>query len=80
MCSLAVGMMTWRPSAGELVGVKKIDFKGIVIESKETPLASRIFGTFDGTACVLIEGNQQLYAWSDLYLIQDDDAVIGDDS
>ena len=29
--------MSWRPRAGELVGVKKIDFKGSVIESRETP-------------------------------------------
>ena len=72
--------MFWRPSAGELVGVKKIDFKGIVIESRETPHASRIFGTTVGTACVLIDGTQNFYSWSDLYLIQADDAVIGDDS
>lgn len=70
--------MFWRPSAGELVGVKKIDFKGIVIESRDAPHASKIFGTIVGTASVLIDDSLKFYSWSDLYLIQDDDAGNGD--
>lgn len=65
--------MAWRPQVGDLVGVKRLSVKGIVLESRESILTSRWFGVLDGAAVVLVEGEQRPYSWRDLYLIQDDD-------
>jgi hypothetical protein len=66
--------MAWRPQVGDLVGVKRLSVKGIVLESREVALTARLFGVLDGAAVVLVEGEQRPYSWADLYLIQDDDA------
>jgi hypothetical protein len=65
--------MRWIPQPGDLVGVKKMGMQGIVIESRDLPLLSRISGERSGCACVLVEGDQLEYNWNDLYHIPTDD-------
>lgn len=67
------GEFMWQPQVGDLVGVKKVDLKGIVLESRGIALTARLFGTFDGAATVLVEGDKRVYSWSDLYPIQLDE-------
>lgn len=66
-------MSRWIPRKGELVGVKKLGLKGIVIESRELKLLQMFAGVSGGTATVLVEGRQSEYGWSDLYPIPPDD-------
>jgi len=63
----------WRPERGDLVGIKKLGLKGIVIEARELNLLRIFTGAKGGTATVLVEGHQHEYGWSDLYLIPPDD-------
>jgi hypothetical protein len=65
-------MSRWIPRKGELVGVKKLGLKGIVIESRELRHLP-LFSGGGGSATVLVEGQQRDYGWSDLYLIPPDD-------
>ncbi len=66
--------MRWIPKKGELVGVKKLGYKGIVIDTRELNLLQLFVGVKGGTATVLVEGRQQEYGWSDLYpVVMDDD-------
>jgi hypothetical protein len=67
--------MSWRPQVGDLVGVKRLGVKGIVLESREVALTALLFGQLEGAAVVLVEGEQRPYGWRDLYLIQDEDAA-----
>lgn len=65
--------MSWRPCRGDLVGVKKLGLKGIVIDARELNLLSVFTGVKGGTATVLVEGSQHEYGWLDLYPIDTDD-------
>lgn len=64
--------MTWIPRPGELVGVKKMSIQGVVIASYETKIGFLLWGKTCGRAVVLVNGEQEEYAWSDLYLIPTD--------
>ena len=64
--------MQWRPERGDLVGIKKLGLKGIVIEARELNLLRIFTGVKGGTATVLVEGHQHAYGWTDLYLITPD--------
>jgi len=61
----------WRPARGDLVGLKRLGLKGIVIESRELRYLP-LFSGGGGSATVLVEGQQREYGWSDLYLIPQD--------
>lgn len=65
--------MRWIPKRGELVGIKKLGHKGIVIDSRELKLLQLFVGAKGGTATVLVEGTQHEYGWNDLYPIAPDD-------
>lgn len=57
------------PAVGDLVGVKKLGCKGIVLETHALALGMRLFGESIGTASVLVEGVRRVYGWSDIYPI-----------
>lgn len=61
------------PAVGDLVGVKKLGHKGVVIDTRELKLLQLFVGAKGGTATVLVEGAQHEYGWSDLYPIATDD-------
>ena len=52
--------MQWRPARGDLVGIKKLGMKGIVIEARELNLLRIFTGLKSGTATVLVEGHQHI--------------------
>jgi len=62
----------WRPARGDLVGIKRLGLKGIVIDARELRHLP-LFSDGGGSASVLVEGQQHEYGWSDLYLIAQDD-------
>ena len=65
--------MQWRPERGDLVGIKKLGLRGIVIETRELKLLQLFTGAKGGLATVLVEGHQHEYGWTDLYLIPPED-------
>jgi hypothetical protein len=64
--------LIWIPQPGDLVGVKKMAIQGIVVASYETKSGFLIWGDTVGIAVVLVNGDQEEYAWSDLYHIPTD--------
>ena len=67
------------PTVGDLVGVKRLGCKGIVLETHTLPMGMRLFGTSIGTASVLVEGQMRVYGWSDIYQIPPDEDEDEDD-
>lgn len=63
----------WVPKPGDLVGLKSLNYQGIVVESRESAMAQRLFGVRSGTALVLVDGQQQSYGWTDIYPIEPDE-------
>ena len=61
--------MSWIPRPGDLVGVKKMGIQGLVVASYEVKLGFLAWGDVAGRAAVLVNGEQEEYAWADLYHI-----------
>lgn len=67
------------PSVGDLVGIKRIGAKGIVLEAREMHISEKLFGVRSGMATVLVDGARREYGWSDIYIIETDDCDLDDD-
>jgi hypothetical protein len=61
------------PSVGDLVGIKRIGAKGIVLEAREMHISEKLFGVRSGMATVLVDGARREYGWSDIYQIPTDE-------
>jgi hypothetical protein len=66
--------MMRRPQQGDLVGIKRLGIQGIVIEVRELPqLMGHFPGSQTGAVTVLVAGEQRVYSWDDVYVIETDD-------
>ena len=65
--------MMRRPQQGDLVGIKRMGIQGIVIEARElSQIMSHLPGSQTGAVTVLVVGEQRVYSWDDVYVIETD--------